>query len=227
LFFIFLISHVTSYAFVINSATVEFRRSLKQKNNEETIEGFLYYQFPNKNLAYIQKPIKQWMSFDSNTVVIYYPEDSIAFNFISAYPVSVSFFETFLNVMKEDFGVCDQGYALKSHQTKKDTLTTYWNPPYTLSKTIGGLKLVYVKNRIIYSELKKKSGELLLKASFKNHLKHGEYYFPREINATFFEDKDTILENITYTKLIFNDSLPEEIVEFKIPQWVEIEEIKW
>ncbi len=129
--------------------------------------------------------------------------------------------------MKEDFGVCDRGYAFKNHQTKKDTLTTYWEPPYILSKTIGELKLVYVNNRIISSELKKKSGELLLKASYKDHVNHGEYYFPREINATLFADKDTILEKITYKNLVFNGSLPEEIVKFKIPQGIEIEEIEW
>ncbi len=227
MFFIFLISPGTSYALIINNATVEFKRNLKQKNNEETIEGFLYYRFPDRVLASIQKPIKQWMSFDSNTVIIYYPEDSIAFKFISSYPVSFSFFETFLNVMKEDFGVCDRGYALKNHQTKNDTLTTYWDPPYILSKTIEGLKLVYVDNRIISSELKKQSGELLLKSSYRNHHNYGEYCFPQEISTTLFTDKDTILEKIIYKNLVFNDSLPGEILNFKIPQGVEIEEIEW
>ena len=218
---------MTSYAHIIHNAQVEFRRNLKQKNNEEIIEGFLYYQFPNKVLASIQKPLKQWISFDNNIVIIYYPEDSIAFKFISPHPGSFSFFETFLNVMKEDFGVCDRGYALKKHQTKKDTLTTYWDPPYILSKTIGELKLVYVDNRIISSELSKKSGDILLKASYKDHINRGEYYFPREINATLFADKDTILEKITYKNLVFDSSLPEEIAKFKIPQGIEIEEIEW
>jgi hypothetical protein len=227
LFFIFLVSHSTSYALIINNATVEFTRNLKQKNNVETIEGILYYKFPNKVLAYIQKPIKQWMSFDSNAVFIYYPEDSIALKFISPYPVSFSFFETFLNVMKEDFGVCDRGYALKNYQTRKDTLITYWDPPYILSKTSGGLKLVYVDNRIISSELKKQSGTLLLKSSYKNHLNYGEYCFPQEIITELFTDNDTVLETIIYNNPVFNDSLSEEIVKFKIPEKIEIEEIEW
>ncbi|MBN1694248.1 hypothetical protein JW879_02460 [candidate division WOR-3 bacterium] len=167
------------------------------------------------------------MSFDSNSVIIYYPEDSVAFKFISTYPFSFSFFETFLNVMKEDFGVCDQGYALKKHQTKKDTLTTYWEPPYILSKTIGELKIVYVANRIISSELKKETGELLLRASYREHIDYGEFSFPREINAMLFADKDTIIEKITYNNLVFNDSFPEEVAKFKIPQGIEIEEIEW
>jgi len=222
-----LVYNITTYAIVIDNATTEFKRNLKQGINEETIEGIVYYQFPEKVIASIQKPVKQLISFESNNVIIYYPDDSIAFKFISSYPVSFSFFETFINIMKEDFGVCDRGYTLKDHRIKKDTLITYWNPPPILSKTAGELKLAYVKNKIIYSELKNKSGETLLKAEYKDHFNYGEYYFPREINTTLKTEQYTILEKITYKNTIFNDTLPEEIVNFKIPEGVETEEIKW
>lgn len=187
----------------------------------------MYYGLPETVIASIQKPIKQLISFDSTDVIIYYPEDSIAFKFISSYPVSFSFFETFINILKEDFGVCDRGYTLKKHQIKNDTLITYWNPPPVLLKTASELKLVYVKNKIIYSELKDKDGETFLEARYKDHLKHGEYYFPREINTTLSTEQYTILEKITYKNIIFNDPLPDEIVNFKIPEGVEIEEIQW
>lgn len=167
------------------------------------------------------------MFFDSNTVLVYYPEDSLAFKFISPYPGTFSFFEAFLNVMKEDFGVCDRGYVLKKHQIKNDTLTTYWDPPYSLSKTIGVLKLVYIDNKIISSELEKESGALLLKSNYEKHFHYGEYYFPQEIRTELFTDNDTILEEIIYKNPIFNDSLPEEIAKFKIPEKIEIEEIEW
>jgi len=129
--------------------------------------------------------------------------------------------------MKEDFGVCDRGYSLSIHEIKKDTLITYWNPPPLLSKQISSLKLIFVDNRIISSELKKQSGKIFLKASYTNHLNYGEYYFPQEISTTLYTDTDTILEKITYNNPVFNDLLPKEIVNFKIPEGVEIEEIKW
>jgi outer membrane lipoprotein-sorting protein len=187
----------------------------------------VYYQFPEKVIASIQKPVKQLISFDSTDVIIYYPEDSISFKFISSYPVSFSFFETFINIPKEDFGVCDRGYTLKNHQTKKDTLITYWNPPQILLKTATELKLVFVKNRIIYSELKNKEGKTFLEAHYKDHINYGEYYFPREINTKLNTEQYSILEKITYKNIIFNDTLPEEIANFKIPEGVEIEEIRW
>jgi outer membrane lipoprotein-sorting protein len=222
-----LISYNTVYALTVNNSRVEFTRNFRQKSTEETIEGMLYYQFPERVLVSIKKPIIQWMSFGNNEFVIYYPEDSIAFKIVSPYPVSFSFFETFLNVTKEDFGVCSRGYSLVNHEIKKDTLITYWKPPKGLSKEIGDLKLVFVADRIISSELKKITGEPLLKTSYAEHFKYGEYYFPLEISSTLFTDKDTIFEKISYKNPVFNDSLPQEVAKFKIPEGIKVEEIKW
>jgi outer membrane lipoprotein-sorting protein len=187
----------------------------------------VYYQFPEKVIASIKKPLRQLISFEKNDVTIYYPDNSIAFRFVSSNPVSFSFFETFINVIKEDFGLCDRGYTLKNHQTKKDTLITYWNPPPVLLNTASELQLVYVKNKIIYSELKDKNGKTFLEAEYKNHINYGDYYFPREINTKLTAEQYSILEKITYNNIIFNDTLPEEIKNFEIPEGVEIEEIRW
>jgi outer membrane lipoprotein-sorting protein len=227
LFFLLLFSYNTVYALAINNLRVEFTRNFKRKDIEETIEGILYYRFPEKVLAYIYKPIKQWMSFENNEILIYYPEDSIAFKFISPYPVSFSFFETFLNVMKEDFGVCSRGYSLLNHEIKKDTLITYWKPPKEISEKIGELKLVFVDNTIISSELEKTTGEILLKTSYSEHFDYGEYHFPLEISSSLFTDTDTVLEKISFKNPAFNDSLPQEVAKFKIPEGIEVEEIRW
>jgi hypothetical protein len=227
LFFLLLISYNTVYGLNINNSRVEFTRDFKQKNIEEKIEGLLYYQFPEKVIVFIHKPICQWMSFENNWILIYYPEDSIAFKFVSPYPVSFSFFETFLNVTKEDFGVCSRGYSLLSHEIKKDTLITYWKPPKGLSERIGDLKLVFVANRIVSSELKKITGEPLLKTSYSDHFNYGEYYFPLGISSMLFSDTDTLFEKISYRNPIFNDSLPEDVINFEIPEGIKIEEIEW
>lgn len=215
------------YALVIDNVTTEFERNIKKGESEETIKGILYYQFPEKAIASITKPLEQLICFDTNSVIIYYPKDSVAFNFVSPYPVSFSFFETFINIMKEDFGVCDRGYTLKDHQKKNDTLITYWNPPPILSKTASELKLIYVQNKIIKSELKNKTGETFLESIYKDHLNYSEYFFPREISTTLKTEQFKISEKITYKNIVFNDSLPENIKNFQIPEGVETEEIKW
>jgi outer membrane lipoprotein-sorting protein len=222
-----LISYNTVYALTIDNSRVEFTRKSKYKSIEETIEGLLYYQFPGKVIVSIRKPIIQWMFFESNEITVYYPEDSIAFKINSPYPESFSFLETFLNVTKEDFGLCSRGYSLVSHEITKDTLITYWKPPKGLSVKLGELKLVFVDNRIISSELKKITGEPLLITSYSEHFNYKEYYFPLEISSKFFADKDTVFEKISYKNPTFNDSFPEEVVNFKIPEGIKIEEIKW
>lgn len=129
--------------------------------------------------------------------------------------------------MKEDFGLCDRGYTLSDHKVKEDTLITYWRPSRRLSKTIENLRLVYVNNKIISSEVKKIDGEFMLKSSFERHLDYGEYSFPMEISTTILMGEDTVFEKIMYKNLYFNDSLPEEVKNFKIPEDIETREIRW
>lgn len=129
--------------------------------------------------------------------------------------------------MKEDFGLSDRGYTLIDHKVKEDTLITYWQPSGRLSKTVENLKLVYVNNKMISSEVKKTDGAIVLKSSYEKHLDYGEYSFPMEINTTILMGIDTVFEKITYKNLHFNDSLPEEVKNFKIPKDIETREIKW
>ncbi|MEJ2567873.1 MAG: hypothetical protein P8Z50_03210 [candidate division WOR-3 bacterium] len=222
-----LFSSTYSYAHVIRNATVEFTRTLRKGKAEETTNGILYCKIPEEILVYVDEPVCQWLSFENNSIKIYYPEDSIAFKLISSYPVSFSFFNTFLNVMKEDFGLCDIGYILSEHKIKGDTLITFWRPSKRLSKTIENLKLVYINNKIISCEVKRTDGEFMLKSFYREHFNYREYYFPMEISTTIFMDGDTIFETILYKNPVFNGSLPEEVKNFKIPEGIEIEEIKW
>jgi len=66
-----------------------------------------------------------------------------------------------------------------------------------------------------------------LETEYKNHINYGEFYFPQEINTTLKIEQYSILEKIIYNNIIFNDTLPEEIKNFEIPEGVEIEEIRW
>ena len=200
---------------------------MKKGQAEEKIDGVLYCKIPEEIIVYIDEPVRQWLSFDNNSIKIYYPEDSVAFKIISGYPVSFSFFNTFLNVLKEDFGLCDRGYTLSAHKIIEDTLITFWKPSERLSKTIENLKLVYISNKIISCEVKKTDGEFMLKSFYGKHFHYGEYYFPMEISTAIFMDEDTIFEEIFYKKPIFNDTFPEEVRNFEIPEDIEIEEIKW
>ena len=67
----------------------------------------------------------------------------------------------------------------------------------------------------------------MLRSFYRKHFNYGEHYFPMEISTTIFMDKDTIFEEIFYKKPIFNDTFPEEVRNFEIPEDIEIEEIKW
>lgn len=226
-FFLFFVINAISYGSIIDNTTVGFTRSLKGKGTIETTEGTLYCKNSEDIVVSIHKPVKQWISFENNVIRIYYPEDSIAFKIISDYPSSFSFFNTFLSVAKEDFGLSDRGYTLSDHEIKEDTLITYWSPSGKLCKTVENLKLIYVNNRIISSEIKKMDGEFILKSSYEKHLDYGGCSFPMEINTMILMDGDTVFEKILYRNLKSGDSLPEEIKNFKIPEDIETREVRW
>jgi hypothetical protein len=129
--------------------------------------------------------------------------------------------------MKEDFGLSERGYILSDHEIKEDTLTTYWKPSGKLSKTVKNLRLIYVNNRIISTEIKKTDGEFMLKSSYGKHVNYSGYSFPMEISTAIFMREDTVFEKIMYKNLTFRDSLPEEVENFNIPEDIETREIRW
>ncbi|MCK4576731.1 hypothetical protein KAU34_10010 [candidate division WOR-3 bacterium] len=207
---------------------VEFIRYYKEKNTEEIIKGTIYFSSQENITVLIKEPINQWMILGKFVMDIYYPDQRKAFRFNTQNPVTLPFFQAFLGVVNKDYGLIDLGYSLSYHRKKGgDTLLTYWSPPKKASRILGDFTLVYVSGKISYAEFKKPNGSTLSKSHYSNHIQYGEYYFPLEIFTVRYSKADSTVEKITYINPQFNVELPEEVVGFKIPQDVIIEEIEW
>jgi len=206
---------------------VQFERQYIEKDIKEIVKGTLYYQAPEKVTAVIKYPVNQWMLFDDKQLTIYYPDDKQAFQFNSQLPISLPFFEAFIGVVKTDYGLTDIGYALSDHEKRGDTLFAYWSPPKKASKKLGQFTLAYVSDKIVYAELKEINGAIISKSFYKNHIHYGATHFPLEIYTIRYTKKDSILEEVVYTNPQFDKPLPSEVVTFKIPANIKIEEIDW
>lgn len=230
IFLIFVFSVILNgnvYSQVLQNIRVEFERSFKEGDKEEVVKGIIYYQTPGRVFVIIKDPIKQWMLLEKNELIIYYPIDTLAIRFTTPHPVSLSFFQPFLSVMKDDYGLTGMGFTLYNHRISGDTLSTYWSPPNKLSKVMSNLILVYVADRIACSELKKTDGTTIIKSSFSNHIPYEGGYFPLQISMVRYMGADSTFERIIYRNPQFNISIPLEVRDFKIPSYVEIEEIEW
>lgn len=226
-FILFNIFNSFVYSQSLQSLQIEFERFYKEKNREEIIEGSIYYNAPGSVIAVVEKPINQWIIFGKYGMDIYYPVERKAFRFITQNPVLLPFFQAFLGVVKKDYGLMDIGYTLSYHKKREDTLFTYWAPPKQLSKILGDFTLLYVSNRINYAEFEKPDGTIMSKSFYSNHIHHDTNYFPLEITTIRYIQADSTIEKITYSNPQFNIELSKEVLDFKIPPDVGVEEIEW
>lgn len=225
---VFLLTPVNAaFPQVLRTIQVDFEKLFREKDTEEIVKGTIYHDASGKTILSVRHPVNQWMISSGHRLVIYYPEEGRAFRFITRSHFHFPFFQAFLGVVKEDYGLTDMGYTLSSHEILGDTLTTCWSPPERLSQELGDLTVVYVSDRIIRIESRKTDGSVISRALYENHLRHGIHQFPLKICTIRYEEKDSTFERIKYGNPMFNVDFPETVKEFALPADTKIEEITW
>lgn len=227
LLFSILLCNGTSSFQGLKTLQVNFERYYIEKGSEEIVKGSIYYQTPHKITVVVTNPIRQWMIFEDKQITIYYPDERKVFQIVTQYPVSLPFFQSFVGVVKEDYGLTDIGYVLSNYETKGDTLISYWTPPQKRGKVLGEFMLIYVSNKIVYVELKNSEGTVMGKSFYENHIRYGAIYFPLQVSTTRYRETDSTSEKVIYASPQFNTELPQEVKDFKIPLDAEIKEIEW
>jgi len=217
-----------SFCQTIKTISVEFTREYSEDNKKEIIKGKIHYQAPSKTVIHITDPINQWMILEDKEMIIYYPDDKKAFHIISTWnPFSMPFFQAFVGVVKEDYGLTELGYTLANYETNDNSLISHWNPPKNLAKLLGEIILEFKDNKIIRVELRNPNGKTISKSLYKNHTLYGATYFPLEISTIKYMKSGAAFEEIVYRNPQFNSPLPKEVLDFKIPAHIKVKEIKW
>lgn len=211
----------------IETISVNFTRIIETEGNKELIKGNIYYQTPKKIVLSVIDPVLQWMVLDGNVLLIYYPNERKAFQIKNENPFSLPFFEVFLGINKDDFGLSEIGYSLSHNETKSDTLFTYWKPPEQAKNTLGDISVGLVENKLVLIEIENAKKKKLAKSTYYNHVRYNNSFFPMEIVTVRNLKKSSIYEKVVYNNLQINVPLPNEVLTFKIPADVEIKESQW
>lgn len=211
---------------VLNTLSADFEREFVERSHIEKIKGRIYYQAPAKVIIEVNDSLNQITLFTRNSLLIYYPEEARAFRIKSKGPMTLPFFEAFIGAVKEDFGLTELGYTLADYETCAETLYTWWDPPEHGKKFLGMFVLGNIGNRLVYAEAKTPQGECQVKSFFKNHIQSEGEYFPLEIYSEHCDGIKTE-EQIVYSNVEFNVSLPESLVNFVLPDSVMAKEIEW
>lgn len=229
LLLIFLLVDVL-YAAPLKTLSLEFTRELTENGKTEHIAGTLHYDVKAARVVVeVTKPVKQIMVVKDNVLEIYYPVEKQAFRFISEGRVPLPFVESIIQTTQTEYGLTAIGYTLDKHDVVEEVLYTYWKPPEKAKDTLGNVILGMHNDRLISAEVKNPEGYIIGRSRYQNHSKIGINYIPMEVTSSTYGEKSEVLqqEKIVYSNPQANIETPNPILNFTIPESIEVKEIKW
>ena len=218
------------YAAPLKTLSLDFTRELTENNKTEHIAGTLYYDVQAARVVVeVTKPLSQIMVVKDNVLEIYYPVEKQAFRFISEGRVPLPFVESILQSTQAEYGLTAIGYTLDKHDVVDKVLYTYWAPPEKAKDTLGPVILGMRDDRLISAEVKNSKGHIIGRSRYENHSKIGANYIPMTLTTNTYNEKSEVLqhEQVVYSNPQVNTDPPNVMLNFTIPESVEVKEVKW
>ncbi|MCY3741223.1 MAG: hypothetical protein OXH00_09410 [Candidatus Poribacteria bacterium] len=214
----------------LKTLSLDFTRELTEKDKTEHIAGTLHYDVKAARVVVeVTKPVKQIMVVKGKALEIYYPVEKQAFRFISEGRIPLPFVESIIQTTQAEYGLTAIGYTLDKHDVVEKVLYTHWKPPEKAKDSLGVVILGMRNDRLISAEVKNPEGYIIGRSRYQNHSKIGINYIPMEVTSSTYDAKSEVLqhEKIVYSSPQVNVETPNPILNFTIPESVEVKEIKW
>ena len=218
------------HAAPLKTLSLDFTRESTENGETERIAGTLHYDVQAARVVVeINQPIKQIMIVKDNVLEIYYPVEKQVFRFISQGRVPLPFVESIIQSTQAEYGLTAIGYTLDKHAIVDKVLYTHWKPPEKAKDKLGVVILGMHEDRLISAEIKNPEGYIIGRSRYQNHSKIGINYIPMEVTSSTYGAKSEILqhEQIVYSKPQVNTKTPHPMLNFVIPESVEVKEIEW
>lgn len=218
------------YAAPLKTLSLDFTRELTENDETERIAGTLHYDVKAARVVVeVTEPLKQIMIAKGNILEIYYPEQKRAFRFISEGQIPLPLIETIIQSTQAEYGLTAIGYTLDKHDVIDEVLYTYWAPPEKTKDKLGAVILGIHKDRLISAEVKNPGGYIIARTLYQNHNEIGVNYIPMKVTSRTYGEKSEVLQNeqIDYSNPQVNVEPPNPILNFTIPESVEVKETKW
>ncbi|MCY3549348.1 MAG: hypothetical protein OXH39_02730 [Candidatus Poribacteria bacterium] len=218
------------YAAPLKTLSLDFTRALTENNKTEHIAGILHYDVKAARVVVeVTQPLKQIMVVKEKTLEIYYPIEKQAFRFISKGRIPLPFVESIIQSTQAEYGLTAIGYSLEKHDIVDKVLYTYWAPPEKAKEKLGTVILGMRDDRLISAEVKNPKGYVIARSHYQDHSRIGINYIPMKVTSSAYGPKSEVLqsEHILYSNPQVNVNSPNPMLNFRIPESVEVKEIKW
>ena len=218
------------HAASLKTLSLDFTRELTENGKTEHIAGTLHYNVKEARVVIeVVEPLRQMMIIADNVLEIYYPIEKQAFRFISEGRIPLPFVESIIQSTQAEHGLTAIGYSLEKHDIVSGVLYSYWRPPEKAKDTLGPVILGMQDDRLISAEVKNPKGHIIARSHYQNHDKVGIHYVPMRVISSTYSEKFEIRqrEQVIYSNPQVNVAPRNSILDFTIPESVEVKEIKW
>ena len=218
------------YAVPLKTLSLDFTRELTEGEKTEHIVGTLHYDAKTARVVVeVTEPLKQIMVVKDKVLEIYYPVEKQAFRFISEGRIPLPFVESIVQSTQAEHGLTAIGYSLEKHDIVNEVLYSHWRPPEEAKDTLGPVILGMQDDRLISAEVKNPKGHIIARSHYQNHRKVGMNFIPMMITSSTYDGKSEVrqYEQVLYSNPQVNAEPQNPILNFTIPESVEVKEIKW
>ena len=218
------------HAAPLKTLSLDFTRELTENDKTEHIAGTLHYNVKEARVVIeVVEPLRQIMIIADNALEIYYPIEKQAFRFISEGRIPLPFVESIIQSTQAEHGLTAIGYSLEEHDIVNGVLYSYWRPPKKAKDTLGTVILGMQDDRLISAEVKNPKGYIIARSHYQNHSKVGMNYVPLMVTSSTYGEKSEVLqrEQVIYSNPQVNVEPRNSILDFTIPESMEVKEIKW
>jgi len=218
------------HAVPLKTLSLDFTRELTENNKTEQIVGTLHYDAKvTRVVVEVNDPLKQIMVVKDKALEIYYPEQKQAFRFIAKGRIPLPFVESIIQSTQAEHGLTAMGYTLEKHDVVDNVLYSYWSPPKKAKDQLGTIILGMQDDRLISAEVKNPKGHIIARSHYQNHSKVGMNYIPMMVTSSTYDEKSEVLqhEQVVYSNPQVNADPENPILNFTIPESIEVKEIKW
>ena len=227
--FTFFIANVLC-AVPLKTLSLDFTRELIENDKTERIVGTLHYEAKAARVVVeVSEPVKQIMVVKDKVLEIYYPVEKQGFRFISEGRIPLPFVESIIQSIQAENGLTAIGYSLEKHDIVDKVLYTYWAPPEKVKEKLGTVILGMRDDRLISAEVKNPKGHIIARSHYQDHSRIGINYIPMKVTSSTYGPKSEVVqsEHILYSNPQVNVDSPNPMLNFTIPESVEVKEIKW
>jgi outer membrane lipoprotein-sorting protein len=209
----------------LRTLRAEFTRTIRSELTTETIMGTLYFQAPDRLILVVQDPVHQWVIFEEEGVLFWYPDEAKAWRLIEKHEPPPNLSSLFVAIPRADCGLAGAGFKIKDSETRGDVLLTRWKPPYSLRSTIDTVKVQTRGDLPCVLEVQDRRENVLARLTY-SYASIGELTLPEHVVLEQRLKKVVFSEEIVYSGHEIDVELPPGIADFQLPSDVAVEEVK-